>query len=53
MPSLGDVNHSPKLAACGRARLHMCGGILANGDGNKVSNMDEECNIAAEDAQWG
>ena len=53
MPSLGDVNHSPKLAACCRARLRMCGGIPANGDGNKVSNTDEECNIAAEDAQWG
>lgn len=53
MPSLGDVNHSPKLAARCRASLRMCGGILANGDGNKVSNTDEECNIAAEDAQWG
>jgi hypothetical protein len=41
---LGDVNHSPKLA---------CGGILANGDGNKVSNTDEEGNIVAEHAQWG
>jgi hypothetical protein len=30
----------------------MCGDILANSDGNTVSNKDEECNIAAEDAQW-
>jgi hypothetical protein len=28
-------------------------GILANGDGNKVSNTDEEGNIVAEHAQWG
>jgi hypothetical protein len=27
MPILGDVNHSPKLAACCRARLRMCGGF--------------------------
>jgi hypothetical protein len=41
IPSLGDVNHSPKLL-----------GILANGDGNKVSNTGEESNIVADDAQW-
>ena len=56
MPSLGDVNHSPKLPAGGlllcQAAAHVWG-ILANGDGNRVSNTDEECNIAAEDAQWG
>jgi hypothetical protein len=43
IPSLGNVNHSPKLL-----------GILVNAsDGNKVSNTDEERNITAEDAQWG
>ena len=40
----GDVNHSTKLA---------CGGILTNGDGNKIANTDEECDIVAEDAQLG
>jgi hypothetical protein len=30
-----------------------CVGILANSDGNRVSNKDEECIIVAEDAQWG
>jgi hypothetical protein len=37
---LGDVYHSPKLLA-----------ILANVDGNKFANTDEEGNIMTEDAQ--
>jgi hypothetical protein len=53
MPSLGDVNHSPKLEACCCARLPVRGGILANGDGEKVSNTDEDLKILAEDSQWG
>jgi hypothetical protein len=40
IPSLGDVYHSPKLLA-----------ILANIDGNKFANTDEEGNIMTEDAQ--
>jgi hypothetical protein len=40
IPSLGDVYHSPKQLA-----------ILANVDGNKFANTDEEGNIMTEDAQ--